>query len=89
MSDDICMSDDDSPISDSVNLVDISSEMGDNSICDMNVDTDKSDTSVMTPKLKSKRKFLMSPVLGKGYYGRKRLRRGHRHYVSSVFEYTA
>ena len=72
------MSDDNSPMSESVNLADISSKIGDTSLCDMYVNTDQSDTSVMTtPKVKSKRRYLMSPVLQKGYYGRKRIRRLH------------
>ena len=76
-------------MSHSVNLADISSEIGDNSICDMYVDTDQSDTSVMTPKVKSKRRYLMSPVLWKGYHGRKRARRGYSHIVSSTLKYTS
>ena len=31
----------------------------------------------------------MSPILQRGYYGRKRARRGYRHFVSSALEYTA
>ena len=40
------MSDDDSPMSDSANLADISSGAGDSSICDMFRDTDSGDRSV-------------------------------------------
>ena len=48
------------------------------------------DSSVtMTPKIKSKGRYLMSPMLRRGYYGRKRARRGYRHFVSSALEYTA
>ena len=80
------MSDDDSPMSDRANLADISGEVGDNSICNIYADTDLSDTSVTTPKLKCKRKIMISPVFRKGYYGRKIIRRGCRHLVSSVIE---
>ena len=83
------MSDDDSPMSDSANLADISGEAGDNSTCDTYMDTDLSDTGVTTPKRRSKMKIIIPSTLRKGYYGRKRFRRGHRHYVSSVIEYTA
>ena len=31
----------------------------------------------------------MSPMLRRGYYGRKRARRGYRHFVSSALEYSA
>ena len=88
-SEDIYMSDNDSPVSDSANLADISGEAGDNSTCDKYLDTSLSDTGVTTPKRRHKKKVIIPPTLRKGYYGRKRFRRGHRHYVSSVIEYTA
>ena len=50
-------------------------------------DTDSS--TVMTPKIKTKRRYLMSPMLRRGYYGKRRARRGYRHFVSSALEYTA
>ena len=81
-SEDIYMSDDYSPMSDSANLVDISGEAGDSSI----FDTDSGDKSVTTPKIRRKKKVIIPPTLCKGYYGRKRFRRGHRHYISSVIE---
>ena len=56
-SEDIYMSDNDSPMSDSANLADISSRAGDSSICDTFMDTDSSDRSV-TPMI-----ALMSPQL--------------------------
>ena len=40
LSDDIYMSDDDSPMSDSANLADISGEAGDDSTCNIYVDTE-------------------------------------------------
>ena len=62
------MSDDNSPMSDSVNLAEISCKIRDTSVCDIYVNTDQSDTSViMTPKVKSKRRYLMSPMLRKGF----------------------
>ena len=83
------MSNDDSPMTDSANLADISAEAGDNFICDRYLDTDSGDTSVTTPKIRHKKKVIIPPTLRKGYYRRKRFRRGHRHYVSSVIKYTA
>ena len=94
-------------MSDSDTFVDISSEIGDTSVCDTYIDTDHSDngstiyvtpvkvgrdldsSAAMTPKIKSMRRYLMSPILRRGYYGRKRARRGYRHFVSSALEYTA
>ena len=83
------MSNNDSPISDSANLADISGEAGDNSTCDTYLDTDLSDKGVTTPKRRHKMKIAIPLTLRKGYYGRKRFRRGHRHYVSSVIKYVA
>ena len=88
-SEDIYMSNDDSPMSDSANLADISSGAGDSSICDTFMDTDSGDRSVIPQKVRRKKRIKIPPTLRKGYYGRKRFRRGHRHYVSSVIEYTA
>ena len=45
--------------------------------------------TVMTPNTKAKRRYLMSPVLRNGYYGRKGARLGYRHLVSSALEYMA
>ena len=50
---------------------------------------DRDSCTVMGPKIKTKRRYLMSPMLRRGYYGRKRARRGYRHFVSSALEYTA
>ena len=80
------MSDDDSPMSDSANLADISGRAGESSVCDTFMDTDSGDKSVTTPKIRRKKKVIIPPTLCKGYYGRKRFRRGHRHYISSVIE---
>ena len=80
-SEDIYMSDDDSPMSDSANLADISGEAGDSSIYDTYLDTDSGDKSVTTTKVRRKKKVIIPPTLHKEYYGRKRFRRGHRHYV--------
>ena len=83
------MSDDESPMSDSANMADISGEAGDNSTCDTYLDTDSSDKGVTTSKRRHKMKIAIPSTLCKGYYGRKRFRRGHRHYVSSIIEYVA
>ena len=83
------MSDDELSTSDSANLADISNRAGDSSICDTLVDTDLDDKNVTAPRIKGKKKIIIPPTLRKGYYGRKRFRRGHRHYVSSVIKYTA
>ena len=83
------MSDDESSMSDSAKLADISSADGDSSICDMLRDTDSGGGSVAPQKVRRKKRIKIPPTLRKGYYGRKRFRRGHRHYVSSVIEYTA
>ena len=88
-SEDIYMSDDELSTSDSANLADISNGAGDSSVCDTLGDTDLGDKSVTTPRIKGKKKIVIPPTLRKGYYGRKRFRRGHRHYVSSVIESTA
>ena len=50
---------------------------------------DSGDNSVITPKIKTKRRYLMSPMLRRGYYGRKRARWGYIHFVSSALKYTA
>ena len=76
-------------MSDSANLADISSGAGDSSICDTLRDTDSGGGSVTPQKVRRKKRIKIPPTLHKGYYGRKRFRRGHRHYVSSVIEYIA
>lgn len=87
-SEDIYMSDDDLSTSDSANLANISNGAGDSLVCDTLGDTELDESSVTTPKVKSRKKMIIPPTLCKGYYGRNRFRRGHRHYVSSVIEYT-
>ena len=53
------MSDDDSPMSDSANLADISGGAGDSSVCDTFMDTDSGNKSVITPKLRHEKKVII------------------------------
>ena len=82
------MSDDDLSTSYSANLANVSNGAGDSSVCHTLEDTELDERSITTPKIKGRKKMIIPLTLHKGYYGRKRFRRGHRHYVLSVIEYT-
>ena len=61
----------------------------------VNTRRDSGDDSVVTSHIRTKKrdfarmKCLMSPILRRGYYRRKKCTRGHRHSVSSTLEYMA